>query len=72
MGTSGTDPSLVSGYTNINASVALNNTDSDWELVAECRNCTDRKMVVSTLANFQYLQAPRTWLVRFKKGFGGN
>ncbi len=72
VGTSGTDPSLVSGYTNINASVALNNTDMDWQLVAECRNCTDRKMVVSTLANFQYLQAPRTWLVRFKKGFGGN
>ncbi|UCG73195.1 MAG: TonB-dependent receptor [Chromatiales bacterium] len=72
VGTSGTDPARVSGYTNINASVALNNTESDWQLTAECRNCTDRKMVVSTLVDFQYLQAPRTWLVRFKKGFGGN
>lgn len=72
VGTSGTDASLVSGYTNINASIALASTANDWQLTAECRNCTDRRMVVSTLVDFKYLQAPRTWLVRFYKGFGGS
>jgi iron complex outermembrane receptor protein len=72
VGTSGRGEGLVSDYTVINASVALNNTDSDWSLTAECRNCNDRKQVVSVLARFQYIQEPRTWLVRFKKGFGGN
>ena len=71
VGTSGLPEATVTDYTVVTGSVALNNTDSDWSVIAECRNCTDRRQVVSTLARFQYLQEPRTWMVRFKKGFGG-
>ena len=72
VGTSGLPEALTSDYTLLNASLALNSNESDWSLTAECRNCTDRRAVVSTLARFQYLSEPRTWLVRFKKGFGAN
>jgi iron complex outermembrane receptor protein len=71
VGTSGTPESLVSDYTLLNASITLNSLSSDWSLSAECRNCSDRRNVVSTLARFQYLDQPRTWLIRFRKGFGG-
>jgi hypothetical protein len=71
VGTSGGPESTVSDYTVFTGSVALNNTDADWSVIAECRNCTDRRQVVSTLAGFQYLQEPRTWMIRLRKGFGG-
>ena len=60
------------GYTTYNASLTLANTEDDWQIVAECKNCNDRTMKVSTLAGVPYFQDPRTWLVRFKKGFGGS
>jgi iron complex outermembrane receptor protein len=72
VGTSGAPVGLVGGYTTWNGSIALNNVEEDWSLTLECKNCNDRTMVVSVLAGFQYLQEPRTWLVRFKKNFGGN
>ncbi len=70
VGTSGGPESLNTGYTTWNGSVALNNLDHDWSLTLECKNCNDRTMVVSTLAGFQYLQDPRTWMLRFRKNFG--
>ncbi len=72
VGTSGGPESLNTGYTTWNGSVALNNLDHDWSLTLECKNCNDRTMVVSTLAGFQYLQDPRTWMLRFRKNFGAN
>ncbi|MEM6909456.1 MAG: TonB-dependent receptor [Pseudomonadota bacterium] len=35
-----------------------------WSLIAECRNCFDEEAVESSLANFSYLNPPRTWVVR--------
>jgi len=60
------------GYTTYNAQLTLAQTDQNWQLVAECKNCNDRTMLVSTLAGVQYIQDPRTWLVRFRMDFGGN
>ncbi|TFG87264.1 MAG: TonB-dependent receptor [Chromatiales bacterium] len=62
----------VDGYTTYNASVALRNVEQDWSLTLGCRNCNDRTMLVSGLANQPYYQDPRTWSVLFHKGFGGS
>ncbi|MBV7265220.1 TonB-dependent receptor [Erythrobacter ani] len=40
-----------------------------WSLIAECRNCFDEEAVESALANFSYLNPPRTWIVRAKYDF---
>ncbi len=60
------------GYTTYNASLTLVQTEQNWQLSVECKNCNDRKMLVSTLADKQYIQDPLTWLVRFRKDFGRN
>ena len=52
----------------VNASLTLSNV-SGWSLVAECRNCFDEEAVESALANFSYLNPPRTWTVRAKYEF---
>ena len=57
------------GYATWNGSLTLAHTEQDWQLVVECKNCNDRTMLVSTLAGVQYIQDPRTWLVRFRKDF---
>jgi len=38
-------------------------------VTAECRNCLDEEAVESALANFSYLNPPRTWIVRAKIDF---
>jgi iron complex outermembrane receptor protein len=68
--TSGLPPGLNDGYTTWNGSLTLQNVDQDWSLAVECKNCNDRTMVVSVLAGFQYLQDPRTWMIKFRKNFG--
>ncbi|MEP2734838.1 MAG: TonB-dependent receptor [Erythrobacter sp.] len=52
----------------VNASVTLG-SDSGFSLVAECKNCFDQEAVESALANFSYLNPPRTWTVRAKYAF---
>lgn len=44
-------------------------SDSGWSLVAECRNCLDQEAVESSLANYSYLNAPRTFMLRGKFDF---
>ena len=70
--TSGDPRFLVDGYTTWNGSLQLRATEQDWRLTLECRNCNDRLMLVSALAGVPYYQDPRTWLVTFRKDFGGN
>ncbi len=60
----------IDGYTTFDAAIQLDNTDQDWSLVAECRNCNDRYMLTTALANVKYYQNPRTWHIGFKKNFG--
>ncbi len=52
----------------LNASLTLTNV-AGWSLIAECKNCFDEEAVESALANFSYLNPPRTWTVRAKFDF---
>lgn len=52
----------------VNAALTLASMDG-WSLVAECRNCLDQEAIESSLANFSYLNPPRTFLLRAKYNF---
>ncbi len=52
----------------MNASLTLK-SESGWSLLAECKNCFDQESIESTLANYSYLNAPRTWTIRAKYAF---
>lgn len=52
----------------VNAGLTLKHVGG-WALIAECRNCFDEEAVESSLANFSYLNPPRTWVVRAKYDF---
>jgi iron complex outermembrane receptor protein len=60
---------ILDGYGTLTASMTLENTMQDWRVTLECKNCNDRTMPVSILANQTYLQDPRTWMLRFRKDF---
>ena len=52
----------------VNGGVTLAHTGG-VSITAECRNCFDEEAVESALANFSYLNPPRTWIVRAKVDF---
>ncbi|XUU61153.1 TonB-dependent receptor [Erythrobacter sp. HA6-11] len=52
----------------VNASITLSSV-SGWSILAECKNCFDEEAVESALANYSYLNPPRTWAVRAKYEF---
>ena len=52
----------------LNATLTLA-SDSGFSLIAECRNCLDEERVESTLANYSYLNPPRTFLLRARYEF---
>ncbi|WP_241255197.1 TonB-dependent receptor [Altererythrobacter sp. BO-6] len=52
----------------VNASLTLSHVNG-WSLVAECKNCFGEEAVESALANYSYLNAPRTWMLRAKYDF---
>jgi iron complex outermembrane receptor protein len=52
----------------VNATLTLSNV-AGWALTAECRNCFDEEAVESSLANFAYLNPPRTWMIRARHDF---
>lgn len=52
----------------VNATLTLSNIGG-WALSAECRNCFDEEAVESSLANFAYLNPPRTWVIRARHDF---
>ena len=43
--------------------------DNRYSISAECRNCLDQEAVQSSLANYSYLNQPRTWLVKARVEF---
>jgi len=61
---------IAPAYTTYDASLELANRDQNWSVVAQCKNCNDRTMLVSALANQVYYQDPRTWNISFRKNFG--
>ena len=44
-------------------------SEAGWSISAECRNCFDEEAVESTLANLEYLNPPRTWLLKGRFSF---
>ena len=52
----------------VNAGLALK-SDAGWSITAECKNCFDEESVESTLANFSYLNPPRTFLIKGRFDF---
>lgn len=60
---------ILDGYATLTASLTLESEAQAWRASIECKNCNDRTMPVSILANQTYLQDPRTWMVKFRKDF---
>jgi iron complex outermembrane receptor protein len=53
----------------VNAGLALRVMDERVTLSLECTNCFDETYIQSTLANYSYLNPPRTWLLRTRFDF---
>ncbi len=51
-----------------NAGLALK-SEAGWSITAECKNCFDQESVESTLANYSYLNPPRTFLIKGRFDF---
>ena len=47
----------------VNAGLALK-SEAGWSITAECKNCFDEEAVESTLANYSYLNPPRSFLIK--------
>ena len=64
---SGNGPRLAGSFSKarwlVNATLALA-SDKGWTISAECRNCLDQEAIESTLANVEYLNSPRTWMIK--------
>lgn len=52
----------------VNGSIALK-SDTGWSITAECKNCFDEEAVESALANYSYLNPPRTFLIKGRFSF---
>lgn len=52
----------------VNGSIALK-SDTGWSLTAECKNCFDQESVESALANYSYLNPPRTFMIKGRFAF---
>ncbi len=52
----------------VNANIKLK-SDTGWSLSAECSNCFDEEAIESTLANYSYLNPPRTFLIKGRFDF---
>lgn len=51
-----------------NATLTLR-SEAGWSIAAECRNCFDTEAVESTLANLEYINPPRAWLIKGRYSF---
>ena len=53
----------------VNAALAVRTDDDNWILSLECENCLDEAYAQSSLVNYTYLGAPRTWMLRARRTF---
>ena len=61
--------SLVKSFWQVDGGLSMRTDDGNWTVAVECQNCFDKAYVQSTVANYSYLNPPRTWLVRAKRVF---
>ncbi|MEO9599463.1 TonB-dependent receptor [Parasphingorhabdus sp.] len=52
----------------VNGNITLQ-SDTGWSLSAECANCFDEEAIESALANYSYLNPPRTFLIKGRFAF---
>ncbi len=53
----------------VNASLSMRTEDGNWLVSIECDNCFDEAYSQSSLVNYNYLNPPRTWLLRARRKF---
>ena len=53
----------------VNASLSMRTPDTNWLVSLECENCFDTSYSQSSLVNYNYLNPPRTWLLRARRKF---
>lgn len=53
----------------VNAGLALNGPDKQWQLSVQCTNCFDEAFTQSALASTTYFNQPRAWTVRGRFNF---
>jgi iron complex outermembrane receptor protein len=61
--------SLTQPYWQVSAALQMRTDDGNWLVSLECDNCFDESYFQSSLANYNYLNPPRTWQVRVKRSF---
>jgi len=61
--------SRTSAHWLVNAALAVRTDDDNWTLSLECENCFDEAYAQSSLVNYTYLNAPRTWMLRARRNF---
>ena len=61
--------SLTKPYWQVSAALQMRTEDGNWLVSLECDNCFDESYFQSSLANYNYLNPPRTWQIRVKRSF---
>jgi iron complex outermembrane receptor protein len=61
--------SLTRPFWQVSAALQMRTQDGNWLVSLECENCFDESYFQSSLANFNYLNPPRTWQIRVKRNF---
>lgn len=69
VGTSNPPGSKVDAYSNLNASISLEDLTANWRLRLECANCSNSVQQNSLLAGVRYYNPPRTWNASLQLGF---
>jgi iron complex outermembrane receptor protein len=66
MGNSNQPETLIKDHLLINAQVGWRSDNDRWEIVGECKNCTDKSWFGTNLFNLLYTADPVRWNVRLK------
>jgi len=66
MGNSNGPETLIKDHLLINAQVGWRSDNDRWEIVGECKNCTDKDWFGTNLFNLLYTADPVRWNVRLK------
>jgi iron complex outermembrane recepter protein len=62
--------SLQQAYTLVNASLTLAaGQDSNWRVIVDCSNCTDKTYTQSAISGYSFLNPPRTYSARLNYTF---
>lgn len=66
MGNANEPNTLIKAHTLINAQVGWRSKNERWEIIGECKNCTDKEWFGTNLFNVLYTADPVRWGLRVK------